>query len=63
MTSIHIELRPAGISIQAPGIQNKKQEAKALLRQALQALEGGGEEFLNEIFFKNTEPVTVTGRK
>ena len=44
MTSIHIELRPAGVSIQAAGIQNKKEEA-------------------NEIFIKNTEPVTVTGSK
>jgi hypothetical protein len=55
MTSLHIELRPAGISIQAPGIKNKKEEAKALLRQALEALEGEGEEFLNEIFTTNTE--------
>ena len=51
MTSLHIEIRPAGISIQAAFIQNKKEEAKALLRQALEALEGEGEEFLNEIFF------------
>lgn len=52
MTSITIEIRPAGISIQAAGIQNKKEEAKALLRQALEALGGEGEEFLNEIVFE-----------
>ena len=52
MTSIHIELRPAGISIQAAFIQNKKEEAKSLLRQALEALEGEGEEFLHEIVFE-----------
>ena len=63
MTSLTIELRPAGISIQAAGIQNKKEEARSLLRQALEALEGDGEEFLHEIFIKNTEPVTVTGSK